>query len=177
MGDILASLPAQIQTHIKAITQSSGLPDNDDSYEKLALGWKQKGDLFDEKTQSSGMKEVESLAADDSRGCLALTYSGSLVLIGPQEEGKRTCAYNSIGMRKDMPDSVVKDDSTLKADVALDQPIQFGQGPVQSTSAIYKIAMVVAEMTKIQEEEQINAVTVILTEGFVDVNKALVVTG
>ena len=120
------------------------------------------------------MAGVDHLAQDDAGGCIALTYSGSLILVGPLEEGKRKCAYNSIGLRKDVPESVVKDDSSLGGDVAVDQPVAFENGPVQSTSAIFKIAVVEAEMTVIEEEEAINAVTVILTKGFVDVNQALV---
>jgi len=177
MGEILASLPAQIQTHIKAITQSSGLPEGEESYEKLALGWQKKLELFEEKTKSEGMGEVASVAKGEQGGCIALTYSGSLILVGPQEDGIRKCAYNSIGLRKDVPESVINEKSVLSSDVAVDAPISFEQGPVQSTSAIFKIAVVQTAMTVIQEEEQINAVTVILTEGFVDVNKALVPVG
>jgi len=174
MGEILASLPAQIQTHIKAITQSAGLPDNEESYEQLAQGWKSKLELFDEQTQEGGMSSVDRLTQDEAKGCIALTYSGSLILVGPQEDGTRKCGYSSIGMRKDVPEAVIKDDAVLTSDVAVDEVVTFENGPVKSTSAIFKIAMVVAEMTVIEEQEQINAVTVILTEGFVDVNKALV---
>lgn len=174
MGEILASLPGQIQTHIKAITQSAGLPDNDQSYEQLAQGWKKKLELFEEQIKLGGMADVESLAKDDSRGCVALTYSGSLILVGPLEDAKRKCAYNSIGVRKDVPESVTKEDSSLAADIAIDAPVVFENGPVKSTSSIFKIAVVQADLTVIEEEEQINAVTVILTEGFVDVNQALV---
>ncbi len=175
MADILASLPSQIQSHIKAITSSAGLAENDESYEQLAQGWQQKMELFQEKTTEGGMKEVQNLAQDDKSGCVALTYSGSLILVGPTEENTRKCAYNSIGLRKDVPESIVKTESILTSAIAIDQPITFENGPVQSTSAIYKIAVLVEDLPLIEQEAQINAVTVILTEEFVDVNKALVV--
>lgn len=177
MGEILAGLPAPIQTHIKSIARSAGLPDNEESYERLAQGWAEKLRLFEEKTQAEGMTEVERLGQDDPKGCVALTYSGSLILVGPQDEGVRKCVYNSIGIRKDVPDSVAKDDSKLAGDVLIEHPVEFEQGPVKSTSAIFKIAVAQEALTVVEEQEKISEVTVILTEGFVDVNKALVPVG
>ncbi|MDT8447370.1 MAG: hypothetical protein RRB13_10810 [bacterium] len=177
MGEILSGLPAPIQTHIKSIARSAGLPDSEESYEKLAQGWAEKLRLFEEKTAAEGMVEVEQLGKDDAKGCVALTYSGSLVLIGPLDDGVRKCVYNSIGIRKDVPDSVAKEDSLLASDVAQGQPVEFAEGPVKSTSAIYKIAVAQEALTVVQEQEKISEVTVILTEGFVDVNKALVPVG
>lgn len=173
MGTLLASLPAQIQSHIKTITPSTGLPDNDESYEKLAEGWQKKLELFNQQIEAGGMVETDGLAQGDKRGCIALTYSGSLILIGPLEGGKRKCAYNSIGLRKDVPESVVKEGAGLVGDLSVDRPVTFENGPVKSTSAIFKVAVVEEELSRIEEEQKISEVTVILTQGFVDVNQAL----
>jgi len=174
MGDILNQLPPEIQSHIKGITQSTGLPDNDESYEKIAQGWLDKKNIFEAQIAAQGMIEVEELAADDENGGVALTYSGSLILIGPIIEGFRKAAYNSIGMRKNVPDSMVQDQSKLADSIKIDAPIQFEAGPVKSTSSIFKIAICKNELEAIEQEEKISEVTVIMTNEFVDVNKALV---
>jgi hypothetical protein len=58
--------------------------------------------------------------------------------------------------------------------VAENKPIEFETGPVKSTSAIYKIAVCKEEVSTEIQEEKISEVTVIMTEEFVEVNKALV---
>lgn len=174
MGETLNQLPSEIQVHIKAITKSAGLPENDESFEKIAQGWIEKKRIFEEQIAESGMTEVENLAADNEKGAVALTYSGSLILIGPLVEGVRKAGYNSIGIRKNVPDSLVKENSKLAANIAVNAPIEFEEGPVKSTSSIFKIAIVQDDMDAEEEEEKISEVTVIMTNEFVDVNKALV---
>ena len=173
MGDILNQLPETIQNHIKNITALSELPETEESFEKIAEGWLEKKAKFEKEMADRGMVEVESFDKDDEKGGVALTYSGSLVLVGPKVDDKRQSIYNSIGLRKDVPDSVIKEGSILADDVATDQPITFELGPVKKTSAIYKFA-VCEEGTFEEQTEIISEATQILTDEFVDVNKALV---
>ena len=46
MEDFLTQLPYDIQDHIKRITKTSGMPDNEESYEKIAEGWFEKQKTF-----------------------------------------------------------------------------------------------------------------------------------
>ncbi|MBU2514824.1 hypothetical protein KJ966_26170 [bacterium] len=174
MGDILNQLPGEIQVHIKGITKSSGLPDVEESYEKMAKGWLDKKTIFEEKIAEQNMIEVDELAIDDTKGAVALTYSGSLVVIGPLIDGFRKAGYNSIGLRKNVPDSMVQENSKLAADVVVNSPIEFETGPVKSTSSIYKIAVCEGDLQAIEQEEKISEVTVIMTNEFVNVNKDLI---
>ncbi len=176
MGEILNQLPPEIQVHIKGLTQSAGLPDDDTSYDKIAQGWLDKKKIFEEQIAAQGMIEVEELATDDVNGGVALTYSGSLILVGPISDGFRKAAYNSIGLRKNVPDSIAQDQSKLAANISINAPIQFESGPVKSTSAIFKIAVCKNDLEAIEQEEKISEVTVIMTNEFIDVNKALVPT-
>jgi len=177
MGEILSQLPSEIQVHIKAITKSAGLPENDESFEKIAQGWVEKKKIFEEQIAESSMVEVDSLAIDDKKGAVALTYSGSLILIGPLVDGFRKAGYNSIGIRKNVPDSLINEKSKLAADILVNSPIEFEVGPVKSTSSIYKIAVCKEDLEADEQEERISEVTVIMTNEFVDVNKALVPIG
>lgn len=174
MGETLNQLPPEIQVHIKAITKSAGLPEDDASFEKIAQGWVEKKKIFEDQIAESGMVEVDNLPMDDDKGAVALTYSGSLILIGPLVEGFRKAGYNSIGIRKNVPDSLIKENARLAADIAVNSPIQFEDGPVKSTSSIFKIAVCKEDLDAEEQEEKISEVTVIMTSEFVDVNKALV---
>lgn len=174
MSDKFERLPAAIQVHIKNITAAAGLPDNEDSYEKLAGGWQDKEDVFTKELAEQGMVEVKLLKKENPKGAIALTYSGSLVLIGPLIENKRKCGYNSIGIRKDVPKTIIDEQSILANDIKIDQPIKFETGPVQSTSAIYKIALCEDGLEALEEQEKISEVTLIVAGEFADINKALV---
>lgn len=174
MGEILNQLPPQIQAHIKNLTKPAGMTDDEESYEKLAQAWMEKKNIFERQTREKNMVEIEKLVKVDPRGAVALTYSGSLVLIGPLVEGFRKAGYNSIGLRKNVPDSMVQENSSLADDIVTDGPIEFETGPVKSTSAIYKIAVCEEELDAIEQEEKISEVTVIMTNEFVNVNKDLI---
>ena len=176
MGEFLEQLPPEIQVHIKQITSASGLSDDEESYEKMAQGWLEKKKIFEDETAKQDMIEVDSLAVDNEQGGVALTFSGSLVLIGPLVDGFRKAAYNSIGIRKNVPDAMVQENSALAKDIEVNNPIEFDTGPVKSTSAIFKIAVCGEEVATEVQEEKISEVTVIMTEEFVEVNKALVPT-
>ena len=176
MGDILNQLPAQIQAHIKHITGQSGMSDTDESYEKIAKGWLDKKEAFEKEVLAQGLVETETLKKDDTKGGVALTFSGSLVLVGPLKEGGRKSGYNSIGMRKNVPESIIQDDAQLAGDITVEKPIEFVDGPVKKTSAIYKLAVCPETLALEEQEEKISDATIIITQEFVDINNALVPT-
>jgi hypothetical protein len=174
MGEKLSQLPSEIQIHIKGITQSAGLPDEPESYERIAQAWLEKKQTFEEQISSRGMIELDTLAVDDPKGAVVLTYSGSLVLIGPLMNGSRKAAYNSIGIRKNVPDAMVKENAILAADIKVGAPIGFEVGPVKSTSAVFKIAVCEDKLEAEEQADKISEVTVIMTNEFININKALV---
>ena len=173
MGEYLDQIPAEVQDHISQITKSSGLPDNEESVEMIAKGWLEKKELFENQLVEMNMAEVEELDQEDEQGCLAMTYSGSLLNIGPIIEGGRTVQYASIGLRQDVPETASKDDSQLSSDVQAGEPVRFSPGPIQSSSPIFKIAVTTGDLDPEEQEEQITKATMILAEGFVEVNKDL----
>lgn len=167
-------LPEEIQEHLKSLTQLFGLPHNDESYDKLAEGWMEKQTCFEKEVAERGMKEIDHLPVDDTRGAVALTYSGSLVLLGPVIDGVRKVAYNSISARQDVPETAMQEDSKLAKDVLIDEPLELEVGPVQKTSSIFKIAVCNYDLAPIEQEELLENVTVFLVDQFVQVNKDLV---
>ncbi len=174
MGEFLDQIPEKLHGHIKEITKTSGLPPGEESVEKIAKGWLGKKDVFEEKIEDLEMEEIESFEKDDLRGALLLTYSGSLVLIGPIIDNSRKAKYISIGLRSDVPDIVDREDSKLEKDINVDDTVEFEVGPVKSTSQVFKIAVLTGEFTAIEQEEKISEATQVITEEFVEVNKTII---
>jgi len=173
MGEYLDQVPAEVRDHVRQITRTSGLPDTEESVEMIARGWLEKKELFEDQVAEMNMNEVEAVERDDEQGCLAMTYSGSLLNIGPAREEGRNVQYASIGLRQDVPEAAGKEGSRLGSDIRVGEPVSFAVGPIQSSSPIFKIAVTTGDLDAEEQEEQITKATLILTEEFVEVNKNL----
>ena len=173
MSEHLDMIPVGIQDHIRQITRTSGLPDTEDSADMIAEGWLEKRDRFEKLLARMSLEEVDLLEKSDPRGCLAMTYSGYLINIGPLREGKRTVQYASIGLRQDVPEVAAQEGSELGADVVEGTPVIFTRGPIKNSSPVLKIAVTSDDMDLEEQERQITKATQILTKQFVDVNKEL----
>jgi len=174
MGKYMEELPGYIREHISAVIESSGLPDDETTRELLAKSWIDKEKIFKENVKKFGLEEIETFAHDDTRGALAMTYSGSLVRIGPVVKDVRMAQYVSIGLRTDVPDIAGKEESKLSEDMEIGGTIQFDPGPVKKTSPVYKIAVLAGNPSIEEQEEKINEVTLLLQEEFTRVNKTIV---
>jgi hypothetical protein len=173
MGEFLDKIPTHLHEHLKGLIKSSKLPDGEETLEKIAKGWVDKFDAFVEEIAKQNMEEVEKLDKEESRGALALTYSGSLVNIGPIIDGSRTVMYTSIGLRTDTPGRVEKEGSVLDSDVVIDDIIKFKTGPVKSTSKIYKIAICKGNISPEQQENNLTKVMSNIEDIMLDVNKTI----
>jgi hypothetical protein len=173
MGEYMSQIPVEIQGHIRQITKSSGLPDTEDSLEMIAQGWLEKKERFERHLSRMALEEVDVLEKGDERGCLAMTFSGSLINIGPQRDGSRNVQYVSIGLRKDVPESAHQENSQLGGDVKVGVPVSFTVGPIVSSSPVFKIAVTSEELDLDEQERQISKSTEILTKEFLNVNKEM----
>ena len=173
MGMYLDQVPVEIQPHIRQITKTSGLPDTEDSVEQIAQGWLEKKELFEEQASKQHLEQVELLEKEEERGCLAMTYSGSLLNIGPVSEGGRRVEYAAIGLRQDVPAAAAKDGSQLAGDLVAGAPAEFAVGPIQSSSPLFRIAAANPDLDVDEQAKQITKATRILTKEFVEVNKEL----
>lgn len=173
MGEYLNQVPGEIQSHLRQITKTSGLPDTDDSLEMIAQGWLEKKERFDRHLSRNSLEEIDVLEKSDSRGCLAMTYSGSLLKIGPLRDQGRNVQYVSIGLRKDVPESASQDGSQLEADVKIGAAVAFSVGPIQTSSPVFKIAVTSEDLDLDEQDRKITRSTEILTKEFVKVNQEL----
>lgn len=176
METYLDQVPEAVQGHIRSITRTSGLPDTDESIEKIAHAWLEKMRFFEERLAEHEMSEVDEYAADETRGAVLLTYSGSLITVGPGDDGMRSIGYTSIGLRQDVPDQAATTDTSVSEDIAVDAPAHFSNGPIKKSSPVYAIAISPEDLSADETEELVTNVTQILVEDFVEVNKTIVTT-
>lgn len=173
MDQNIQSLPEHIISHLKGLVTSSGLPDSEESFEKIAKNWIEKKNMFESQIKALDMIEVESLTKDDVKGSILITYSGSLISISPLFEDSRWVEYASIKFRSDVPEMVKIHTTNLQTDINIDQSVEFTDGPIKSTSPIFKIA-VCKDNVKIEEQEnRIREATIFLTNGFIKINRSL----
>ncbi|MFP4491234.1 MAG: hypothetical protein ACLFNZ_07145 [Spirochaetaceae bacterium] len=164
----------KIRQHIQQLVKTAGLPDTEESLEILERGWEEKLNTFEREAAERDMEMVENFDAEDERGALLMTYSGSLINLGPKGEEGRFIAYHSIGVRNDVPESAEADGSDLAEDVIIDEGARFTNGPIKKSSPIFKIAVIVEEMEEEEQEEQLAEMTQILTDDFIEVNKTII---
>jgi len=174
MGSNFDSLDDFIREHIRQMVKPSGLSEGEESLEALATAWLEKKKAFEETVAGSEMEEVQLFAAEEEHGALVMTYSGSLLNIGPLVGGERHCEYAPIGLRKDVPESAVEETSELEGDVETDSVAKFKKGPVRKTSPILKIARFTKKYAPDVEETKLADITQVLTGDFVEVNKTVV---
>ncbi|MFP4644767.1 MAG: hypothetical protein ACLFM0_10460 [Spirochaetales bacterium] len=179
MSTYLERIPPRIQEHLKQIATSSGLGDTRESVERVARAWIEKNEIFEQKIADFAMKPADSLSVDEKRGALVLTYSGSLVLIGPvsgdgEAQDVRLAAYSSIGLRRDVPASATSESARLKEPITPDEPVVFEQGPVQRTSSVYRIAVSAELLTAPDERQKLLEATAVLAEDFAEINRTIV---
>jgi hypothetical protein len=174
MGSNFDSLDEFIQDHVRQMVKPSGLPEGEESLEALAGSWLEKKKAFEEVVSSNDMEELQVFGAAEEHGGIVMTYSGSLLNIGPLVAGARRCEYAPIGLRKDVPESAVEDASLLDGDFETDSVAVFRKGPVRKTSPVLKIARFRKKYAPEVEEERLSEVTQVLTGDFVEVNKTVV---
>jgi hypothetical protein len=177
MSEHLDQVPMEIQAHIRDITKSSGLPDTEESVDMIAEGWLEKKERFERITERMHMEDADILEKADERGCLVMTYSGSLLSIGPLRDGGRSVQYASIGLRTDVPPAAEKDGSQLQEDARVGAPVAFTVGPITASSPVFKIALTSEDLDLKAQEVQVGKATKILTKEFVTVNRELTTTG
>lgn len=177
MMESFGELPERIQRHLEAITESSGLPPGEESLTKITENWTAKRRLFVEQREALDMTEEERFSAEDPRAALLLTYSGSLICLGPLTEGGRTFEYASIKLRADVPDIVVTEGCNLAEEARVDAPVRFVTCPVESTSEVLFIASFDPELSPNEQEQRLLEAAIFLTNGFVKENQSLTVEG
>ncbi|MFW6223883.1 MAG: hypothetical protein ACOC4A_03240, partial [Spirochaetota bacterium] len=193
-------LPERIQRHLQSVTESSGLPPGEDSLARITANWIEKRDLFEQQAELLEMRDIEELSPDDGRGVLVLTYSGSLLSLGPaagagdggggqtaggtgEDTGGaggdespatgRRFEYASIPLRADVPSLVREDDVRLEGPIRRDVPVRFSNCSIEQSSPVLRAVACAPEVSAADQERRIREATIFLTNGFVKLNRTL----
>jgi nucleoid DNA-binding protein len=170
----------RIQRHLESVTESSGLPPGPESLERITVNWKTKRRLFQEQIDSLDMVTEEQVDPGDQRGMLLLTYSGSLLVLGPlgadesvsaDESAGRFFEYASISLRQDVPDLVTAVGVRVTSPVAVDKPIELEGGPIERSSDLLQIASFDVALPPADQRERLRQAAIFLTNGFVKANQ------
>jgi len=173
MSTIVQEIPQLIVTHLEDVADKFGLDVSQENMDKLKQGWLEKQQMFQEKTLEMGMKEEESLGVEDERAALLLTYSGSLISLGTAKNLNRNAEYTSIGLRKDVPESLTLEEVQLAEDARKGDPLSFKDGPLKQTSRLYRIMVCPEEMPATEQEEMLQEATTMIVDTFIGVNQDL----
>ena len=168
-------LPTHIREHLRAITASSGLPDTEESLQRITENWLTKHRLFLDQTALLSMSAEERFAPDDPRGVLLLTYSGSLISLGVLGEEGRSLEYASIKLRADVPELVREEGVQLPEEILKDAPAAFTGSSIDRSSNILEMAACPAELSLAEQEQRLREATIFLTNGFSKMNRSITV--
>ena len=175
MEEYFAKVSEEVQNHLKQLVGTVNLSEGEDALEILAKGWLEKEESFMSQITERNLEEASDFSVEEPRGGLLMTYSGSLLTIGPIGENGRKVEYASVGLRTDVPESAEKEGSVISSDISVGGVVDFLVGPIKKSSPVYKIAVVRDEMPLDEEEELLSDVTQVLMDEFIEVNKTLII--
>ena len=175
MTDNFSKVSEKVQNHLKQLSGSIQLIENtEDPLEALAGGWLEKDAIFNERINDNEMEPAEQFSSSEIRGGLIMTYSGSLISLGPLEENGRQTEYTSVGFRTDVPEFLEQSNAQLAVNAVPDEPVRFKNGPIEKSSPVYKIALVKESLETEEANELLTQVAHQLTEEFIEINKTLI---
>jgi len=170
----LENLPERVRAHLRSMTESSDLPRTDASLELITENWLEKRAMFESQTKLLGMERLDRFNEGEKRGVILLTYSGSLLALGPAEEnGGLWFEYASIKLRNDVPPLVREDGVSIEGAIEPDKPARFGGGSIKHSSDILLMAACPESLARSEEDRRLREASVFLTNGFVKLNRTL----
>ncbi|OHD19038.1 MAG: hypothetical protein A2087_14730 [Spirochaetes bacterium GWD1_61_31] len=170
-----AELPEVIRTQIDALIPASGLAGLplDEARARFARVWEDKYQMFCGQIHNLGMAMIEELSADDYRGAIVLTYSGSLISLGTVQTAGRWLEYASVKFRSDVPDLVQSSAVSLVGPLRQDAVAGFSGSTLKHSSLIYRIAACPPGTPDVDQEQRIREATIFLTNAFVKLNRGI----
>lgn len=172
-----SQLPLPIQGQVRVLLDDAGLSGDEGAEERLSELWIEKFKLFSAQCAALDMEELPSMQANDMRAAIFLSYSGSLITLGPKRGKDRWLEYASIKMRTDVPDLVRSDKTNLASEVSVDKVALFEGSALKRSSSLYRIAVCPEGLSPDEQERRVREATVYLTNGFIKLNKTLSLEG
>ena len=166
-------LPESIQRQLNAVADQTGIVPPEAALQAVTENWVEKHRLYREQVAALHMVDETYFAIDDPRGALLLTYSGSLVVLGPRGEDGRRFEYASISIRTDVPDLAGGEAVEVLDDIRLGSVARFRSAPIERSSEIYAIASFNQDVPLSEQTERLRQAEIFLTNGFINANRSL----
>jgi hypothetical protein len=173
MNTIIQTVPELVAEHLKEAAVQFGLENSEAAYRLLEKSWSEKMQVFKEEMTDMGMDEAGDFDPLDERAALFLTFSGSLLSLSPLENGEREIRYTSIGLRKDVPDSLLIEHANIAEAAEIGKSLSFKEGPIKKTSPLFKIVVPPASLGKEDQTCLIEDAVTVITEKFSEMNHDL----
>jgi nucleoid DNA-binding protein len=93
--------------------------------------------------------------------------------MGPARDGERWLEYASIKLRTDVPEIISGSGAVLSAPPGKDRPLAFSKGPIQSTSAVYRIVACAKGLDPGEQDRRVREAAIFITNGFIRLNRGL----
>jgi len=178
-NSILKELPEAIQKHLLGLAMEQGRHEDMQYLKTLTDVWRQKEELFRQQIRSVKLELVNSVSNKDGRGMMILSFSGSILCIGPvfttstNINFSRWIEYSSIKLRTEVPDIIMDKGASLASPVSAGQPVQLLNSRLKTTSPAYLIAVCPDGIDEEEQDKRVRESAVFITAGFMKYNQTL----
>jgi len=175
----LNELPLPIQKHLLGIAGEQNKQSDEAFIQTLVDVWKQKEELFRKQIESVKLEIVDSVSHKDTRGMMILSYSGSILCVGPvfltstNINLGRWIEYSSIKIRTEVPDIITGKGANLAGPLSTGQSVHLENSKVKTTSPAYLIAVCPENVDEEEQDKRIRESAIFITAGFMKYNQSL----
>ena len=172
-------LPEAIRKHLLGLAREQGRLEDHDYLQTMTDVWYQKEELFRQQVKAVKLELVDSVSNKDTRGMMVLSYSGSILCIGPvfltstNINFSRWIEYSSIKFRTEVPDIIMEKTATLPSEISVGKSVQLGNSRLKATSPAYLIAVCPEGINEEEQDKRIRESAVFITAGFMKYNQSL----
>ena len=168
-------MPDGVKQHLAGLAREQGQEQDEEYLADLVAVWKRKASLFEEQARLVHLDVVDAVPSHDPRGAMVLTYSGSLLSIGPATSRTlgRWLEYSSIKLRTEVPDVISDRGVSVPKGMRVGEPVEIGGSQISRTSNAYSIAVCPAGVEEDEQERRIRESTIFITNGFMKFNRSV----
>ena len=175
----MKDLPKAVETHLAALAGDLGRAGDAVFLVELRAVWMRKAALFETQARAVQLDLVNEVPANDPRGALILSYSGSLLSIGPDTDKTlgRWLEYSSIKLRTDVPDVLADRGISIVGGIRIGDEVEVNGSRIVKTSPAYAIAVCPEDLPQDDQDKRIRESTIFITNGFMKYNRSVQIDG
>ena len=169
----MCEIDKTVKEHLVKLLQEIQPDPPEELIDQASKSWLEKLEIFSSQCQLLKMEETGVFTMDNKNGLLALTYSGSLVALYPDQNGRKM-EYASLKLRTDIPGFVNSDAAVLSKDLHQGSAIHLENSKIQHTSAVYMIMAFTNETDFSDQANRLNEAMIYLTGNFIKLNRSTI---